>query len=191
MMRFVYKEWDEQALRKLTEFKQLLELFNYLLLKTHGNAGEALELMRYLQGRGLIDGSVDLDEFAGKLETEEIVRRDGPKGSLALTRKGVRGLRKSSLERVFRDLRAEGAMGDHRTPHGGGAAGEPLPEIREYAFGDDLRSIDFTESIRNSIRRIGSTDSGLEERDLVVRDTEFAATCATALLLDISHSMVL
>ncbi len=190
MIRFRYQDWNRELVQKLLEFRSLLELFNYLLLKTNGDAEAALEIMRALQQRGLIDPGVDLEQFAEKLQEEQIVERlEG--GPLVLTDKGIRGLRKSALERIFRDLQAGGSPGEHRTPHGGGAAGEPLPESREWRFGDDLRSIDFTESIWNAVRRAGSTDPGLEEGDLVVRDSEFAASCATVLLLDVSHSMVL
>jgi uncharacterized protein with von Willebrand factor type A (vWA) domain len=188
MFLFRYKDWDPELLEKLKEFEQLLELFNFLLLKTNGDAEEALDLMRVLQGRGLIDPDIDLDEFARTLEEKEIVERQVGSGRLALTHKGVRGMRKASLERVFRDLKT-GGLGEHHTPHSGGTSGEVLPELREYRFGDDLRSIDFKESLWNAVRREG--DTSLEEMDLVVRDAELSTSCATALLLDISHSMVL
>jgi len=54
-----------------------------------------------------------------------------------------------------------------------------------------VRSIDFTESLWNAVRRTGSTDVPVHEDDLVVFDSEFAASCATVLLLDVSHSMIL
>jgi Ca-activated chloride channel family protein len=191
MIRFLYKEWDKELIKKLLDFRQLLDLFNFLLLKSNGDAEAALDLMRYLQGRGLIDPSVNLDDFTRKLEEQEFVRRDETTGQIALTGKGIRDLRRSSLERIFQDLNAGGHPGDHRTPHGGGSGPEQLPESRGYVFGDDLRSIDFTESIWNSVRREGVTHASLEESDLVVRDSEFSSSCATVLLLDVSHSMVL
>jgi len=187
MFRVRYRDWDPELLQELAGFEQLLDLFHYLLLKTNGDAQRALDLMRALQGRGVIDPDVDLDEFGRQLEEQEIVRRD-PGQSLVLTDKGVRGMRRASLERVFRDLKA-GGTGDHRTPQGGGLTGEPLPETREYRFGDDLRAIDFRESLWNSIKRAG--DGALSEEDLVVRDAEFSTSCATVLLLDVSHSMIL
>lgn len=192
MIRFRYSDWDPELLAKLMEFEQLLELFNYLLLKTSGNAQEALDLMRVLQGRGVLDPEIDLDEFARQLEKKEIVRRAEGQGTWTLTDRGVRGLRKSSLERVFRDLKAGGATGDHRTVHAGGInPADPLPETREYRFGDDLRAIDFKESLVNATRRDASLDGPLSEADLVVRDAEFSSSCATVLLLDVSHSMIL
>jgi Ca-activated chloride channel homolog len=191
VIRFRYKEWDRELIDQLLNFEQLLEMFNFLLLKSNGDAEAALDLMRYLQERGLIDPEVDLDDFTRKLEEKEIVRRDEGTGQVVLTAKGVREMRKASLERIFQDLKAGGRPGEHRTPHSGGTGPDQLPEMRDYVFGDDLRSIDFTESIWNAVRREGETSVSLQESDLVVRDSEFAASCATVLLLDVSHSMIL
>jgi uncharacterized protein with von Willebrand factor type A (vWA) domain len=111
---------------------------------------------------------------------------------MVLTDKGVIGLRQSSLEFVFRDLNRGDGAGGHATSFGGGtSATESLPEQRPYTFGDDLRAIDFTESLWNTVRRTGSTGSSLTEDDLVVRDSERNTSCATVVLLDVSHSMVL
>jgi len=198
MFRFTYRGWDPELTRRLQEFRQLLDLFRFLLLKTDGDVERALEVMRELQGRGYLDPDVDLDEFARRLEEERIVGRDAPGGRRALTPGGVRDLRKACLEQVFRGLREGGPSGGHQTPHGGGQEGEPLPELREYRFGDDLRAIDFAESLRNAEIRAGGEAPAaggaiptLEEADLVVRDSERSTACATALLLDISHSMIL
>jgi Ca-activated chloride channel homolog len=189
VFRFSYRDWDEDLAQKLGEFKELLDLFRYLLLKTDGNVEQALEILRTLQDRGHIDPSVDLEAFARRLEEERIVQST-PRGR-ALTSTGVRDLRKACLDQVFRGLREGGPAGGHVTPHGGGSDGEALPELREYRFGDDLRSIDFGESLRNAEIRGGNAAVVLQESDLVVRDTEFSTACATALLLDISHSMIL
>lgn len=190
MLGFRYGAWDGELLRKLAGFAGLLDLFRFLLLKTNGDVEKALGLMRYLQTQGYLDKDIDLDEFARELEEKEIVRADHL-SRLVLTDKGVRGLRRSALEHVFRDLRAGGSAGLHRTPHGGGARQDPLPERRDYRFGDDIESIDFNESLWNSVRRLGNTDGALAESDLVVFDHEFGASCSTVLLLDVSHSMVL
>jgi len=190
MIRFRYSEVDRELLEKLASFEQLLDLFHYLLLKANGDAGTALDFLRQLKERGYLDSDVDLDDFARQLEERDIVRKEMD-GRRRLTDRGVQGMRRSSLERIFRSLRRGGSAGGHRTPYGGGAAGEPLPERREFRFGDDMESIDFNSSMWNTVRRAGNTDTPLTEDDLVVYDTEFAASCATVLLLDISHSMIL
>ncbi|MFH1276861.1 MAG: hypothetical protein ABIK65_00555 [Candidatus Eisenbacteria bacterium] len=190
MLGFRYSEWDPELVGKLAALKDLLDLFHFLLLKTNGDPEQALDLMKYLQGKGYVDAEVDLDEFLEELEHREIVSADG-RGRRALTGKGVRGLRRSSLESVFRSLKAGSETGGHRTPYGGGSQNDALPERREYRFGDDLESIDFSESLWNAVRRDGTTDTAMDEADLVIYDREFGASSATVLLLDISHSMVL
>ena len=83
-------------------------------------------------------------------------------------------------------------MGNHPTPHGGAGGLEDLPERRPYEFGDDFTKIDFGESIMNSVRRTGGAgEFQLTEEDLSVAETDHHASCATVILIDVSHSMIL
>lgn len=189
MFGFRYGSWDPELLKKLSHFKQLLDLFNFLLLKSNGDPARAMEMLRQLQQRGYLDESIDLDAFEKQLNEREIVRSE--MGKMELTDKGVQGLRQSSLERIFQNLQSGGQGGGHLTPYGGGNLSEALPERRDFQFGDDIEAIDFNASMWNAMRREGNTDVPLEESDLVVHDSEFATSCATVLLLDISHSMIL
>ncbi|MEE9312028.1 MAG: VWA domain-containing protein, partial [Planctomycetota bacterium] len=79
--------------------------------------------------------------------------------------------------------------GDHRTPNAGASA-ERLPETRPFAFGDLSSDIDFNLSLQNAMKR-GIDDLSLTEDDLEVFETEQHASCATVLMIDISHSMIL
>lgn len=191
MIGFRYSEFDPDLLQELRTMSQLEELWNFLLLKTSGDPEEALDILKMLQERGHVDPDVDLEEFLRQLQERELVELDED-GHLGLTDRGVQGLRQSSLDMIFRDTKGRGAPGDHATPyHGGMGRNEALPERRPYTFGDDLRQIDFNESLWNTVRRTGSTDEMLTEDDLVVHDSEFSTSCATVLLVDISHSMIL
>jgi uncharacterized protein with von Willebrand factor type A (vWA) domain len=61
-------------------------------------------------------------------------------------------------------------------------------------FGDSISDIDFVSSVRNSVRRQrGEWGEGLNltEDDLEVFETEHSSSCATVLLIDVSHSMIL
>lgn len=187
-MRFIYHEWDDELFGRLKELRDLLSIFNYLLLRLDGNVAETLKLMRRLQEQGILDESYDLDEFERQLESSDLIRR-GP-GGMTLAPKGEQKLRQQAFEAIFAKLRASG-RGDHRVPHQGGMSEEPLPERRPFQFGDSAGSIDFSSSIFNSITREASTDAGLEERDLEVFDSEKSTSCATVLMIDISHSMIL
>jgi len=67
---------------------------------------------------------------------------------------------------------------------------------KAYEFGDTM-NLDVSETLLNTIRRTrslefkegGGLDVGYE--DLVVRQTEYRSSCATVVMLDCSHSMIL
>ena len=67
---------------------------------------------------------------------------------------------------------------------------------KAYEFGDTL-NLDVAETLLNTIRRTKSLDfkegEGLDVgyEDLVVRQTEYRSSCATVVMLDCSHSMIL
>jgi Ca-activated chloride channel family protein len=62
---------------------------------------------------------------------------------------------------------------------------------RPYEFGD-LLNLDVTETLANAIRRDGlRVPIDLTYGDLMVRQAEYQSSCATVLLLDTSHSMIL
>jgi Ca-activated chloride channel family protein len=62
---------------------------------------------------------------------------------------------------------------------------------RSYEFGDVL-NLDISETLSNTIRREGvKVPLQMEYRDLMVHQCEYHSSCATVLLLDCSHSMIL
>ncbi len=62
---------------------------------------------------------------------------------------------------------------------------------KPYEFGDTL-NLDATATLGNAIRRQGIGPSfDLEYSDLMVRQSEYQSSCATVLMLDCSHSMIL
>ena len=62
---------------------------------------------------------------------------------------------------------------------------------RPYEFGDVL-NLDISETLSNAIRREGAkVPLQMEYRDLMVHQCEYHSSCATVLLLDCSHSMIL
>ncbi len=187
-MRFIYSEWNDSAIQKLKNLKDLMSIFNYLLLQVNGDAEMALKLMRRLQKMGVLPKDYDLDKFEKSLDENKIVSWKGDQ--ISLTRKGERGLRQDALENIFEHLRKSGD-GGHNLPVGGGSSEEPLPERREYKFGDEISHIDFQSSLMNSLRRTGSFGMDMAEKDLEVFDTEQSTNCATVMLIDISHSMIL
>lgn len=187
-MRFIYSQWDDSAIARLKNMKDLMSIFNYLLLQVNGDAELALKLMRKLKQMGVLSQDYNLDQFEENLEKDNIVSiaNDLTK----LTAKGERSLRRDSFESIFNQLKNSGS-GGHKLAFGGGNNEEILPEKRSFKFGDELSNIDFQSSLLNSIKRTGSLSSNITERDLEVYDSEQSTSCATVMLIDISHSMIL
>lgn len=62
---------------------------------------------------------------------------------------------------------------------------------RQYEFGDTL-NLDITATLSSAIQREGLTlPLNIEYRDLHVHQCEYQSSCATVLMLDCSHSMIL
>ncbi len=62
---------------------------------------------------------------------------------------------------------------------------------KRYEFGDTL-NLDVTATLRSAIQREGlGVPINLEYADLMVHQTEYQSSCATVLMLDCSHSMIL
>ena len=186
-VNFQYLKWDESLAAALQNFSNLMNLFNFLLLQASGDVDKVLEWMKYLQRRGFIDERFDLEKFREQLEHQAIIQPDGE--SYSLTARGEQQIRKESLKLIFNNLK-RGGFGQHRTPHTGDG-GERLPENRPYRFGDPITQIDAFATINNAVKRSGVDDIQLGEQDFEVFDTEHTSSCATVLLIDLSHSMIL
>ncbi len=186
MVAFRYEKWDEELFRRLRQFAGLWKLFQHLLLQANGDVDRVFRHLKRLQELGHLPASLDLGRFREKLGESRII--GDRKGLTRLTPWGERMLRRGALHEVFHNLR-RGAPGEHRTPRAG-EGGEPLPETRPYVFGEDLGALDLQRTMHNALRRTGPA-LRLREEDLEVHETEHLTSCATVLLLDVSHSMVL
>lgn len=185
-MRFLYSKWDEELARRLKDFSSLLELFQYLVLRFGGSVEQALRFLKELQRRGYLDPEADLEEFARMLRDQRLIRETAQ--GLALTRKAELGIRRSAFELIFRGL-DKSHPGEHQIPRAG-SGGERLPETRPYRFGDSPLEIDTQQAMARALRR-GLEEISLREEDLEVFETEHVTSCATVLLIDTSHSMIL
>jgi len=190
-MIFRYSEWrDEQDKSRLT-FDDLMHLLSQLLVQSDGDVGQALQWLTYLDekhelfddepGRGLGD-FIDWLKEQGFIEE---VNRE-----FRLTKKGSRRIRQDSLDQIFSSLRKSPLSGQHGIPKSGQGI-ERLSETKPYRFGDAPSNIDFTATINNAIKRDGIERIHITEDDLEVYETEHLTTCATVLMIDVSHSMVL
>ncbi|MCZ6572088.1 MAG: VWA domain-containing protein [Planctomycetota bacterium] len=168
--------------------RALLDLFRRLLLALSGNVERALEALHEIGDRyDLWDDEFGFEDFTRLLERRGEVQ-GGAQGPARLSPRGERALRRQALLEVFPKLK-KGGRGEHRLRQGGGA-GEPTDETRAYGFGDALQDLDTTRTLSNWLRRTGGRDYPAEE-DLEVREREASTSCATVLLIDVSHSMTL
>lgn len=186
-MRHRYLHLDPERLRELLAGLDLQRLFQQLLLAASGDVDQAMEWMRYLQRRGVIDEDIDLEEFLEEMQRQQVVQPDG-EGGLRLSGVGERRLRRSAFEEIFGSLQ-RGSAGYH-TIRSSGEGAERLPETRPWRFGDEVHHLDFQQSFRNALVRSGGALQ-LTEDDLEVSETEHLTACATVVAIDVSHSMVL
>jgi Ca-activated chloride channel family protein len=107
-----------------------------------------------------------------------------------LTGKGIDFLGYKSLRGILGGV-GKSNFGSHDTPHL--ATGiEADASSKPYEFGD-VMNLDVNETLKNSMLRTGSLDVplDLDYSDLMVRQAEYRSSCATVLMLDCSHSMIL
>ena len=188
-MRHRYGYLDPNLIRQILDELGLRRLFNHLLLQTAGDVEEAMRWMQALQDRGLIDPDLDLQAFFARLMEENIIARDG-EGNVVMAAGGERQIRRDALDEIFGGL-DKSAAGYHSVAKAGQGS-ERLTETRKYQFGDDPMSLDSVRTLQNTMKH---NDPGepiaILEDDFEVFETEHNSSCATVVMIDISHSMIL
>ena len=107
----------------------------------------------------------------------------------SLTEKGVDFLGYKTLRNLLGSF-GKSSFGSHDTPYL--ATGiETDGWSKPYEFGDTM-NLDVNETLKHAIAREGlSVPINLEYSDLMVHQAEYRSSCATVLMLDCSHSMIL
>lgn len=202
-MRISYSKWiPGQSKTADDRLRQLLDLFSQLLLTASGDVNEVLEWMRYLDEQYKIFGpDMTLDMFKDELKRQGLIEED-ENALLKPTNKAIQNIRRDALLEMFRSLR-KSPSGAHDTPHTGGGI-ERTQNTKPYAFGDTSSNIDFTQTLKNAQKRAlkepspsgrglgeGDFEYTLNEEDIEIYETEHLTSCATVLMIDISHSMIL
>jgi Ca-activated chloride channel homolog len=174
------------------------------------------EMLQALRGDGDEEAQAKLakllDELVQRLTAEGYLNIDAPpqvpdthqplegRGSLAhaasrdvqfnLTDKGIDFLGYRTLRNLLGSL-GKSSIGAHDTPYlATGIESDGWSKV--YEFGDVL-NLDVNETLKNSLARTGTigVPIDLEYSDLMVRQAEYRSSCATVLMLDTSHSMIL
>ncbi|MBI3587161.1 MAG: VWA domain-containing protein [Ignavibacteriales bacterium] len=187
-MRFRYTQWTPQSMTDQQRLQSLMSLFSYLLIQSSGNVEEALDWLRQIAEQyGLFDPSMSIEDLINKLKEQGII--EDAKDVFVLTTKGVQRIRQDALNQIFTSLK-KAPEGNHETPFTGKGI-DRLSETKKWVFGDQPTNIDLTATLTNALKRNGIDEFSLQEEDLEVYETEHTTPCATVLMLDISHSMIL
>lgn len=177
-------------------FDGILDIFQELLTHTSGDLDEALDWLKQLdQEYELFNDDYTFEDFVEELKQKGYIKEQidtdgkGGPGSMKITEKTERAIRKRALDQLFGKLKRSGS-GNHKTSYAG-KGDELAGEYRNFQFGDPLERISVTESLKNAQVNHGIGDFYLAENDLVVEQTQFSAQMSTVLMIDISHSMIL
>jgi Ca-activated chloride channel family protein len=162
------------------------------------------DLIDRLEQEGYISSSPDLEAEKERRQARGTGRGQGqqaPPVKFEVTDKGLDFLGYRALRDLLGSL-GKSSFGRHDTRDlstGIEATGAPKP----YTFGDTL-NLDPSSTILNAVRRIGLEESAgsaeapgnapvidVQYEDLMVAQGEYQSSCATVLMLDCSHSMIL
>lgn len=201
---------DEEGDRSLEGLKDAI-------LKALVESGQFTpELLEALRGDGDADAEAQLaallDGIVQRLAQDGWLNVEAPpqmpashqsvtgKGSLAhaasrdvqfnLTDKGIDFLGYKALRHILGSL-GRASAGSHDTPYLSTGI-EAEAASKQYEFGDVL-NLDVAATLSNALARTGSLSVpiDLDYPDLMVRQSEYRSSCATVLMLDTSHSMIL
>ena len=106
-----------------------------------------------------------------------------------LTQKGIDFLGYRTLRHLLSAI-GKSSFGSHDTPHLATGV-EASAASKTYEFGDTL-NLDIPATLTNALARGGvQVPLDLDYKDLMVHQAEYRSSCATVLMLDVSHSMIL
>ena len=179
-------------------FDRVFEIFKELITHTSGDIEESFNWLESLDKEyNIFSDEYSIEDFQEDLKKRGYIKdeidSDNDSGSgnskKILTAKLESALRKYALDQIFGKLKKSG-LGNHQTSKSG-LGDEKDGELREFRYGDDISSINMTESVKKAQINNGLSDFLITENDLVVEQTRHKAQMSTVLMIDISHSMIL
>ena len=193
--------FSKHIAKDVSDFDRVFGVFKELLTHTSGDIEEAFEWLNTLDDEyNIFNDHYTLENFEEDLKKRGYIKEDidpdkvksgngKGKGKNILTAKLESALRDYALNQIFGKLKKSG-LGNHRTTKVG-VGDERDGENRSFQFGDDLSTVNMTESLKNAQINNGISDLRLTENDLIVEETKHKAQMSTVLMIDISHSMIL
>ncbi|HYA27451.1 MAG TPA: VWA domain-containing protein [Acidobacteriota bacterium] len=211
------EEQLQQLSDMMNQMQQLEQLMNQFPFQGSqrmgmGEAGQILSQLRGLERflrwgqRGMGDPSeLNLDELRELLgdeayehlkylqNVEQMLEEEGyiVRGShgLRLTPKGMRKIGDKALREIFHMLN-KGRWGNHNTALRG-SQGERMEETKLYEFGDPM-NVNISETLLNALeKRQRGEPLKIHPDDFSVHRVEYSTVSETALLIDVSYSMLM
>src|SRR5712664_3361955 len=157
------------------------------------------ETLNQLIERLVEEGYLTLREEPQNAEQRRDMRRGNGQGQIEeplprnikfeVTEKGLDFLGYKTLRGLLGSL-GKSSMGRHDTPYLATGV-EAESASKPYEFGDTI-NLDVNTTLLSAIQREGlSVPLNLEYRDLHVHQCDYQSSCATVVMLDCSHSMIL
>jgi Ca-activated chloride channel homolog len=188
MRWFRYTEYKSDREDIQTQARDFLNrLIDYIFI-TDGNLREALELMKE---EGEFGDGEEADRRAEErftiLEETDYIDQEG--NAPKLSSNGFRALSEKTLQELLASIQKDHSGQHEITRHGWGDVWDF--ESKSWQFGDPL-NLNIQSTFQNAfIRRGVHLPVDLESDDLEILEAEHQSQCATVLMLDISHSMIL
>ena len=154
------------------------------------------ELINKLIERLVEEGYLNLKEIEREQREQQNGAGQGEVGEplprnirFEVTEKGLDFLGYKTLQKLLGSL-GKSSIGRHETPQLDTGV-EAVLASKQYEFGDTL-NLDVNATLMSALAREGlGVPLNLEYRDLYVRQQDYHSSCATVVMLDCSHSMIL
>ena len=181
----------KEALRRVLESGEFLDPEMQEKLDELSANGKLDELIEKLMERMEQQNYISAERPDGQIDPSQAGGQNGPPGNVRfeVTDKSLDFLGFKTLRDLLGSL-GKSSYGNHDTRHF--ATGiEASGASRRYEFGDVL-NLDTTATLSSAIARDGiGLPLNLEYDDLQVHQCEYQSSCATVVMLDCSHSMIL
>jgi Ca-activated chloride channel family protein len=158
---------------------------------TQGEAREMDQMLDELIRRMVEEGWLQTDAQQGMSQDrgEGFADDDIGQARFEITDKSIDFLGFRALRHLLGSL-GKSSLGRHETAHLATGV-EAFQSSREYEFGDTL-NLDISATLMSALAREGlGVPINLEPADLQVRQADYESSCATVVMLDLSHSMIL
>jgi Ca-activated chloride channel family protein len=180
-----------EALRRVLESGEFLDQAMQEKLNEMAANGSIEELIQKLLDRLEQQNYISSGQPEGQIDPSQVNGQNGPAGNarFEVTDKSLDFLGFKTLRDLLGSL-GKSSYGRHDTRHF--ATGiESSGASQRYQFGDVL-NLDTTATLTSAIAREGiGLPLNLEYEDLQVHQCEYQSSCATVVMLDCSHSMIL